>query len=105
MSDEREFFSSITHHSSRSPIFQIPNAVSQSMPALLESLERALFIARHEARITCNVFKIARRVEHFAHLLCVVFPIRCESQRSAGRDDSREQRNEWRLNQATLVMA
>ena len=95
----------MTAVSIRSSIFEIPYAVTETLTATLEARERAFCRSRDETSVCCDVCERRRRVDDLAHLLCIRLPVGCESQRAAGRDRFRQQLDEWRLNEPTLVMS
>src|SRR5688572_5940652 len=95
----------MTAVSIRSSIFEIPYAVTETLTAPLEARERAFCSSRNETGVARNVCEQRRCAEDLAHLLCIRLPVGCKSQRAAGRDRFRQQLDEWRLDQPSLVVS
>ena len=78
--------------------------MSESLTAAFESSEDSRRITLHEAVAVGKIAKRGRRIEHLAHVMCVMLPVGGETQHSARNEHSCEQRGEVRLNQAPFVM-
>jgi len=78
--------------------------MTETLAASLEARGRPFCGSRDETGFGCSVDERRGCIEHLAHVLGVWLPVRREAQRAAGRERFRQQFDECRLNQPTLVM-
>ncbi len=79
--------------------------MTQAMTATLKARDGAVIGPCDETGCVTQAFKRRVRVHHIEHLLRILLPVSGQSNNTACSDDSCEQLDERRLDQAPFVMA